>query len=104
MFENRLLGDRVLIEVIEAETKTASGLLLSVQADPTDMQIGKVVAKGPGKIVDGAMCSYAEVSVGDEVMFQYGKSITVEGKQYQLVTGDDVIMITKFYEDNESGA
>lgn len=94
IMEHKLLGDRALLEVIEGETKTASGLLLNVETSPDDARTGKVVAVGTGKDTDQGHVD-VKVAVGDTVMFQYGRETTVDGKKYFLVNADDLIMIMK---------
>lgn len=66
----RPLEDRVLIKPIEAETKTASGLYLPESAKERPMQ-GKVVATGPGKMLDNGERVKPTVKKGDTVV--YGK-------------------------------
>lgn len=100
----KLLGDRVLIEVAEGETKTAGGLIISKTEDPGEMQTGTVVVAGEGK--DHNMSEDWHIArkagAGETVIFQYGKKILVEGKEYQLVNTDDVIMVMKKSEDGIS--
>ena len=64
------LEDRVLIKPIEAETKTASGIFLPESAKEKPMQ-GKIVAIGPGKLLDNGQRAKPAVKKGDTVM--YGK-------------------------------
>jgi chaperonin GroES len=89
-----LLGDRVLIEVTEGETKTAGGLFVSRDGDPSGFISGVVVLVGTGKDTEQGHVDM-KVRVGDKVVFQYGKDISVDGKVYQLVIGNDVIMVTE---------
>ncbi len=64
----RPLEDRVLIKPIEPETKTASGLYLPESAKEKPMQ-GKVVAVGPGKMLDNGERVAPTVKKGDTVVF-----------------------------------
>lgn len=90
----KLLGDRLLIEQVEEEQKTASGIIIKKEiTDIDDILVGKVVAVGPGKTVQGEGLVPVAVKVEDKVMFQYGKKVIVEGKVYLLVLESDVIMI-----------
>ena len=66
----RPLEDRILVKPIEPETKTASGLFLPESAKEKPMQ-GKVVALGPGKLLDNGERVRPSVKVGDTVV--YGK-------------------------------
>ena len=85
------LADRVLIEAKEAETKTASGLIIPDTAKEKPQQ-GTVIAVGNGKR-DEPM----ELSVGDEVLYgKYaGTEITVDGKKYLIMRQSDVVAIVK---------
>jgi len=62
------LEDRVLIKPLEAETKTASGLYLPESAKEKPMQ-GKIVAVGPGKMMDNGQRISPTVKKGDTVVF-----------------------------------
>ena len=64
------LEDRVLIKPLEPETKTASGIYLPESAKEKPMQ-GKVVAVGPGKMLDNGERITPSVKKGDTVV--YGK-------------------------------
>ena len=64
------LEDRVLIKPLEAETKTAAGIYLPESAKEKPMQ-GKVVAVGPGKLLDNGERMKPTVKKGDTVV--YGK-------------------------------
>ncbi len=81
-------GDRVLVEVAEAEEKTAGGIIIPDSAKEKP-QKGVVVAVGPGKKKDEPMT----VKVGDKVLYgKYsGTEITVDGKEYQIMRQDDLL-------------
>jgi len=83
------LGTRVLIEPKEAVTKTASGIIIPDSAKEKPQQ-GKVVAAGSGT-EDEKM----EVKVGDIVLYgKYsGTEITVEGKDYLIMSQSDILAI-----------
>jgi chaperonin GroES len=87
------LYDNVLIEPLEKEQVTASGIVLpdSVKEKP---QEGKVVATGPGKTEDGKLVAMP-VKVGDVVVYKKwgGSEIKVEGKEYLLVSAEDVLAV-----------
>jgi chaperonin GroES len=80
------LADRVLIEPVPAELKTASGLIIPDSAKEKPLK-GKVVAVGPGK-VDEPMT----VKVGEEVLYgQYsGTEINLDGTTYLIMREADV--------------
>ena len=62
------LGDRIVIELVQSEEKTASGIVLpdSAQEKP---QEGKVVAAGTGRVLDSGERIDLEVAVGDRIIF-----------------------------------
>ena len=85
------LGDRVLIKRIEAEEKTASGIVLPGAAKEQP-QMAEVVAVGPGT-EEAKM----EVAVGDKVIFaKYaGTEIKVDGEEMIITAQKDILAIVK---------
>lgn len=83
------LADRVLVEPVEAETKTASGIIIPDNAKEKP-QKGKVVALGNGK-KDEPMT----VKVGDTVLYgKYsGTELKLEGKDYLMMRESDILAI-----------
>lgn len=83
------LADRVLIEPKEAETRTASGIIIPDTAKEKPQQ-GTVIAAGPGK-KDEPM----EVKEGDNVLYgKYsGTEVTVDGKKYLIVKQSEILAI-----------
>lgn len=83
------LADRVLVEPVEAETKTASGIIIPDNAKEKPQQ-GKVVAVGNGK-KDEPMT----VKVGDTVLYgKYsGSELKLEGKDYLIMRESDILAI-----------
>lgn len=81
------LADRVLVEPMEAETKTAGGLFIPDTAKEKPQQ-GTVIAAGPGK-KDEPM----EVKVGDIVLYgKYsGTEVSFEGKKYLIMKQSDIL-------------
>ena len=90
----RPLEDRVLVKQGEAETKTAGGIVLpdSAQEKP---QRGKVVATGPGKLLDSGERGQMSVKVGDEVFYgKYaGSDVEIDGTKYVILRESDVLAI-----------
>ena len=76
------LDDRVVVEPLEAEEKTAGGILLPDTAKQKP-QRGKVVAVGPGKVRDNGERVALSVKVGDEILYgKYsGNEVEVNGKK-----------------------
>jgi len=89
------LGDRVVIELVEQEEKTASGIVLpdSAQEKP---QEGKVVAVGSGAIVDGKKVAL-EVEENDRIIFSKfaGTEVKYEGKEYLILRESDILAIVE---------
>ncbi len=83
------LADRVLVEPLAAEQKTASGIIIPDTAKEKP-QRGKVVAVGKGT-KDDAM----ELKVGDEVLYgKYaGTEIAIQGKDYLMMHQSDVLAV-----------
>jgi len=83
------LGDRVIVESLEAEEKTASGIFIPDTAKEKP-QAGKVLAVGPGK-KDEPM----EVKVGDSVLYgKYsGTEVTLDNKKYLIMHQVDILAI-----------
>ncbi|MDD3470624.1 MAG: co-chaperone GroES [Thermoguttaceae bacterium] len=88
----RPLDDRVVIEPNEAEEKTAGGIVLPDTAKEKPQQ-GKVIAVGPGRLLDNGKRSEVSVAVGDTVIYgKYsGAEIKVEGDEYKIVRESDIL-------------
>ena len=86
------MDDRILVEPLEAEEKTAGGIVLPDSAKEKPQQ-GKVVAIGPGKLLDSGERAEACVAVGDTVLYaKYGGTeIEHGGKDYLIVKESDVL-------------
>ena len=88
----RPLDDRVVVEPLDAEEKTAGGIVLPDTAQERP-QRGKVVAVGPGKLLDSGSRGELSVSVGDEVIFgKYGGTdIEVDGLDVKILRESDIL-------------
>jgi chaperonin GroES len=89
------LGDRVLIQPLEAEEKTKGGIILPDTAKEKQQE-GKVVAVGKGRVEDGKVVAI-EVKVGDKVLYgKYsGTEIKVDGEDMLIVKEEDILAIVK---------
>jgi chaperonin GroES len=86
------LDDRVVIQPLDAEDTTAGGIVLPDAAQEKP-QRGKVMAIGPGRLLDsGERCEVA-LAVGDEVLFgKYGGTdIEVEGDEVKIMRESDIL-------------
>ena len=91
----RPLNDRIIIELVEKEERTASGIFLPDTAAKEKPQTGEVIAVGPGKLNDKGERVAVDVKVGDEVVFaKYsGSEFTHEGKKYLILAEHDVLAV-----------
>ena len=85
------LGDRVVIKPLEAEEKTASGIVLPDKAKEKPQE-GEVMAVGTGRLLDNGTRVEMEVAVGDRVLFSKyaGTEIKIDGKEYLIMRQDDI--------------
>jgi chaperonin GroES len=88
----RPLDDRVVVEPLEAEEKTAGGILLPDTAKQKP-QRGKVVAVGPGKTRDNGERVALSVKVGDEILYgKYsGNEVEVDSKELKILRETDIL-------------
>ena len=86
------LEDRILVEPLEAETTTASGLVIPDTAKEKPQQ-GKVIAVGTGKIDEKGNKIPFNVKKGDKVLMpKYGGTeIKLDGKEYQIMREEDIL-------------
>ncbi|MFQ7035944.1 co-chaperone GroES [Candidatus Borkfalkia ceftriaxoniphila] len=89
------LFDRVVVESVQSEEKTKSGFILpsSAQEKP---QTARVVAVGPGGVVDGKDVTM-EVKIGDVVLYaKYsGSEFKVDGKEFTILRQSDILAIVE---------
>ena len=88
----RPMDDRVLVEPIEAEEKTAGGIILP-DAAREKPQRGIVISRGPGKLLDSGKRGEMSVSVGDEVFYgKYsGTEIEFGADKYVVLRENDIL-------------
>ena len=90
------LGDKVVVEVLEAEDKTAGGIILpdSAKKKPTE---GKVIATGDGRTLDNGTRNKLSVKTGDRVLFSKygGNDVTLDGKDFTILDEDQIYAILK---------
>ena len=91
----RPLADRVVIKKLEAEEKTASGIVLPGTAKGQP-QMAEVIEVGPGGIVDGKEITM-ELKVGDKVIFQKyaGTEVKIEGNEYTILRQSDILAVVE---------
>jgi len=86
------LEDRILIKPIEQETKTPSGIYLPETAKERPMQ-GKVVATGPGKLLENGERVKPSVKKGDTVVYgKYaGTEVEIKGAQHMIMRESELL-------------
>jgi chaperonin GroES len=89
------LGDRIVVEPLEAEDVSPGGIVLPDTAKEKP-QKGKVLAVGPGRTLDNGKVVPPEVKVGDKVIFSKygGTEVKIDGKEYSILRENDVLAVT----------
>ena len=87
------LFDKIVIERIESQEKTASGIVLPGSAQEKPEQ-ARVIAVGPGGIIDGKEVTM-QIKVGDIVLFNKyaGNDFKLDGKEVIILRQSDVLAI-----------
>ena len=90
----RPLSDKVLVQRVEAENKTAGGIVLPDTAKEKP-QRAKVVAVGKGKVLDDGTVKKLQVKKGDIVLFASyaGTDVKIDGKEYLIMSESDIMAI-----------
>jgi len=90
----RPLGDRLIIELVQQEEKTASGIVLPDSAKEKPQE-GRVVAVGNGRVAENGERVALDVAEGDRIIFSKyaGTEVKYEGKEYLILRQDDVLAI-----------
>ncbi|MGM0688558.1 MAG: co-chaperone GroES [Bacillota bacterium] len=88
------LSDRVIVKVLEADEKTASGIVIPDKAKEKPQE-GKVMAVGTGKVLDNGTKTEMEVKVGDKIIFSRyaGTEVKVDGEEYLILRQDDILAL-----------
>jgi chaperonin GroES len=88
------LFDNILIKPLEAEAKTASGIILPDTAQEKP-QMGKIVAVGPGKVTPKGEKEQIVVKPGQKVMYKKwgGNEVKLNGEELILVEQKDILAI-----------
>jgi len=88
----RPLDDRIVVEPVEAEERTAGGIVLPDSAKEKP-QRGHVVAVGVGKLLENGQRAPLSVSIGDEVIYgKYsGSDIEVDGHEVKILRETDIL-------------
>ncbi|UYZ22284.1 co-chaperone GroES [Mesobacillus jeotgali] len=90
------LGDRIIIELVESEEKTASGIVLPDTAKEKPQE-GKVVAVGTGRVLESGERVALEVAVGDRIIFSKyaGTEVKYQGNEYLILRENDILAVVE---------
>jgi len=90
----RPLADKVLVQRVEAENKTAGGIVLPDSAKEKPKR-GKIIAVGEGKLLDDGSRAEMSVKKGQEVLFTSyaGTEVKIDGKEYLIMDESDIMAI-----------
>ncbi len=92
----RPLGEKVLVKRLEAEDKTAGGIVLPDTAKEKPKR-GTIQAVGDGKLLDSGKRSALQVKKGDQVLFSSyaGTEIKVDGEEYLIMDEGDILAVVE---------
>lgn len=90
------LGDRVVVEALEAKEKTKGGIVLPETAKEKPQE-GKVVAAGKGKVGEDGKTVPLEVKVGDKILYgKYtGTEVNIDEKEYLIIKEEEILAVVK---------
>jgi chaperonin GroES len=88
------LNEKIVVERVEADDKTAGGIILPDTAKEKPKQ-GKILALGEGKLLDNGTRAPFQVKEGNRVLFTSyaGSEVTIDGKEYLIMTEDDILAV-----------
>lgn len=88
------LSDKMLVERLEAESKTAGGIVLPESAKEKP-QKGKIISLGSGKVLDDGSRADFQVKKGDLVLFTSyaGTEVKIKGKEYLIMEESDILAV-----------
>ena len=90
------LEDRIVVQTLEAEQTTASGLVIPDTAQEKPQE-GTVVAVGPGRVDDNGNRVPMDVAVGDVVIYSKygGTEVKYAGEEYLILSARDILAIVQ---------
>jgi chaperonin GroES len=88
------LNEKIVVKRLEAEDKTAGGILLPDSAKEKPRQ-GRILSLGQGKLLDNGKRAPFQVKEGDRVLFSSyaGSEITIDGEERLIMTEDDILAV-----------
>jgi len=90
------LNDKIVVKRLEADAKTAGGIVLPDSAREKPKQ-GKVLSRGDGKYLDSGKRAPFQVKEGDRVLFSSyaGSEVTIDGEELLIMTEDDILAVVE---------
>ena len=90
------LGDKILVKRLEAEEVTKGGIVLPDSAKEKPKE-GKVIAVGPGKVLDDGSRGALQVKKGDRVLFTSyaGTEIKIDGEEFLVMGEEDILAVVE---------
>jgi len=94
MFSIKPLHEKVVVERMDAETKSSGGILIPDTAKEKPMR-GTVIAVGPGRVLESGELRPLDVKKGDKVLFggYAGSEVKLEGKDYLIVSESEIFAV-----------
>ena len=88
------LGDKIVVERLEAEEKTSGGIVLPDTAKEKPKE-GKVIAVGEGKLLENGKRAKFQVKKSDRILFSSyaGTEVMVDGEEYLVMSEEDVLAV-----------
>ena len=88
----RPLQDRVIVERVDADEKSAGGIIIPDTAKEKPQE-GKVIAVGKGKRKEDGGLIPPDIKAGDRILFSKyaGSDVTLDGKEYVIMREDDIL-------------
>ena len=90
------LNDKIVVKRVEAEEKTAGGIVLPDTAKEKPRQ-GKVLSIGEGKLLDNGKRAPFQVKEGDRVLFSSyaGNEVNIDGEELLVMSEDDILAVVE---------
>lgn len=90
------LHDRVVVKMLEAETRSAGGIVIPDNAQEKPSK-GRVMAVGSGRLLDDGKILGLAVQIGDEVLFgKYsGQTVKLDGQELTILKEDDIFAVVE---------
>lgn len=90
------LNDKIVVKRLEAEAKTAGGIVLPDSAKEKPRQ-GKVLSLGDGKRLENGKRASFQVKEGDRVLFTSyaGNEVTIDGEELLIMTEEDILAVVE---------